>query len=144
MDIAQKKQPMSSAEQKRKERQRKLAAMTDKERKEFKSKENKRRSELRRKTLSSMSKADVDAYRKKDAARKKKTVNPTNPDPTEMCKDVTPLSHYRSRQSYGKALKSLNSLPSSPRKRTSFARTSKRNTNIVFRKCSNILPEILT
>ena len=42
------KQPMSSAELKRKERQRKLAAMTDEERKEFKSKENKRRSEMKR------------------------------------------------------------------------------------------------
>ena len=37
-----------------------------------------------------------------------------------MCKDVTPLSHYRSKQSYGKTLKkSLNSLPSSPQKWTS-------------------------
>ena len=37
-----------------------------------------------------------------------------------MCKDVTLLSHYRSKQSYEKALnKSLNSLPSSPQKRTS-------------------------
>ena len=66
-----------------------------------------------------MSKADLDAYRKKDAARKKKTVDPTAPEPTEMCKDVTPLSQYRRRQSYGNVLKSLNSLPSSPRKRTS-------------------------
>ena len=40
MDNTQKKQTMSSAGQKRKERQRKLATMTDKERKEFKSKEN--------------------------------------------------------------------------------------------------------
>ena len=94
--------------------------MTDEERKEFKSKENKRRSELRRKQLSSMSKVHLDAYRKREAARKKKTVNPTTPEPTEMCKDVTPLSHYRSKQSYRKALKkSLNSLRSSPRKRTS-------------------------
>ena len=109
MSNTQKKQPMSSAERKRK----KLAAMTDEERKEFKSKEN-RRSELRRKQLSSMSKADLDAYRKKDTDRKI-TVNPTTPEPTELCKDVTPLSHYRSKQSYGKALKkSLNSLPSSP------------------------------
>ena len=90
---------MSSAEQKRKEKQRKLAAMTDEERKEFKSKENKR-SEMRRKQLSSMSKADLDAYRRKDTARKKKTVNPTTPEPIEMCKDVTLLSHYRSKQSY--------------------------------------------
>ena len=83
--------------------------MTDEERKEFKSKDrNKRRS-----------KADLDAYRRKDAARKKKTVNSTTPEPTEICKDVTPLSYNRSKQSYGKALKkSLNSLPSSPRKRT--------------------------
>ena len=67
-----------------------------------------------------MTKADLDACRKKDAARKKKTVNPKIPEPTEMCKDVTPLSHYRSKQSYKKALKkSLDSLPSSPRKRTS-------------------------
>ena len=67
-----------------------------------------------------MSKAYLDACRKKDAARKKKTVNPRTPEPTEMCKDVTPLSHYRSKESYGKTLKkSLNSLPSSPRKRTS-------------------------
>ena len=114
MDNTQKKQPMSSAERKRKERQRKLAAMTDNERKEFKSKENKRRSELRRKQLSSMSKADLHAYRKKDAARKKKIINRTVPEPTGMCKDVTPLSHYRSKQYYGKTLKSLNSLPSSP------------------------------
>ena len=113
MDNTQKKQPMSSAERKKKERQRRLAAMTDEERKEFKSKENKRRSELRRKQLSSMSKADLDAYRKK-------TVNPAIPELTEMCKDVTPLSHYRSKQSYGKALKkNLNSLPSSLQKRTS-------------------------
>ena len=120
MDNTQKKQTMSSAERKRKERQRKLAAKTDQERKEFKLKENKRRSELRRKQLSSMSKVHLDAYRKKEAARKKKTVNPTTPEPTEMCKDVTPLSHYRSKQSYRKALKkSLNSLRSSPRKRTS-------------------------
>ena len=90
---------MSSAERKRKEKQRKLAAMTDEERKEFKSKENKR-SEMRRKQLSSMSKADLDAYRRKDTARKKKTVNPTTPEPTEMCKDITLLSHYRSKQSY--------------------------------------------
>ena len=109
---------MSSTKRKRKERQRKLAAMTDEERKEFKLKENKRRRELRRKQLSSMSKADLDAYMKKDTARKKKTVNPTTPEATEMCKDVTRLSHYRSKQSHGKALKkSLNSLPSSPRKR---------------------------
>ena len=120
MDITQKKQPMSSAEQERKERQRKLTAMTDGGRKVFKSKENKRRSEVRRKQLNSMSKADLDADRKKDAARKKKTVNPATPEPTKMCKDVTPLSHYRSKQSYGKALKkSLNSLSNSPRKRTS-------------------------
>ena len=59
-----------------------------------------------------MSKADLNASRKKDAARKKKTVDPTAPEPTEMCKDVTPLSHYRR---YGNVLKSLNSLPSSPR-----------------------------
>ena len=110
---------MSSAEWKRK----KLAAMTDDERKEFKSKENKRRSESRRKQLSSMSKADLDAYRKKDTGRKK-TVNPTTPEPTELCKYVKPLSHYRSKQSYGKALKkSLNSLPSSPQKRTSVIAT---------------------
>ena len=120
MDNTQKKQTMSSAERKRKEWQRKLAAKTDQERKEFKLKENKRRSELRRKQLSSMSKADLDACRKKDAARKEKTVNLTIPEPTEMCKDVTILSHHRSKQSYGKTLKkSLNSLPSSPRKRTS-------------------------
>ena len=106
---------MSSTKRKRKERQRKLAAMTDEERKEFKLKENKRRRELRRKQLSSMSKADLDAYMKKDKARKKKTVNPTTP-----ASGVTRLSHYRSKQSHGKALKkSLNSLPSSPRKRTS-------------------------
>ena len=111
---------MSSAARKRKERQRKRAAMTDEEKKEFKSKENKRRSELRRKQSSSIIKADLDAFRKKDAARKKKTVNPTIPESTEMCKDVTPLSHYRNKQSYGKASKkSLNSLPSSPRKRVS-------------------------
>ena len=67
---------MSKAEQKRKERQRKLAAMTDEERKEFKSKEYKRSIELR-KQLSSMSKADLDAYRKRDTARKKKPVNQT-------------------------------------------------------------------
>ena len=79
----------------------------------------KRRSELRKKQLSSMSKTDLDAYRKNDAARKK-TVNPTTPDPTEMCEDVTPLSHYRSKQFYGKLLKkSLNSLSSSPKKNTS-------------------------
>ena len=90
---------MSSAERKRKEKQRKLAAMTDEERKEFKSKENKR-SEMRRKQLSSMSNADLDAYRRKDTARKKKTVNPATPEPIEMCKDVTLLSHYRSKQSY--------------------------------------------
>ena len=77
MDNTQKKQPKCSAEQKRKARQRKLAAMTDEERKEFKLRENKRRSELRRKHLSSMSTANLDAYRKKDAARKKKTVNRT-------------------------------------------------------------------
>ena len=66
------------------------------------------------------SKVDLDAYRRKDAARKKKTVNPTTPEPTEICKDVTPLSYNRSKQSYGKALKkSLNSLPSSSRKRAS-------------------------
>ena len=47
-----------------------------------------------------MSKADLDAYRRKDTARKKKTVNPTTPEPIEMCKDVTLLSHYRSKQSY--------------------------------------------
>ena len=111
---------MSSAERKSKERQRKLDSMTEEERKEFKSKVNKRRIELRRKQLSSMSKADLDACWKKDTARKKKTVNPTIPEPTEMCKDVTPLSHYRSKQSYGETLKkSLNSLTSSPRKRTS-------------------------
>ena len=46
--------------------------------------------------MSIMSKADLDVCRKKDAARKKKTVNPTIPEPTEMYKDVTPLSHYRS------------------------------------------------
>ena len=97
--------------------------MTDDERKEFKSKENKRRSESRRKQLSSMSKADLDAYRKKDTGRKK-TVNPTTPEPTELCKYVKPLSHYRSKQSYGEALKkSLNSLPSSPQKRTSVIAT---------------------
>ena len=89
---------MSKAEQKRKERQRKLAAMTDEERKEFKSKEYKRSIELR-KQLSSMSKADLDAYRKRDTARKKKTVNQTIPEPTEMCKNITALSHYRSKQS---------------------------------------------
>ena len=37
-----------------------------------------------------------------------------------MCKDVTPLNHYRSKQSYGKDLKkSLGSLRSSPQKRKS-------------------------
>ena len=58
--------------------------MTDEERKEFKLKENKRRSELKRKQLSSISKAGLDAYRKKDTPKKKKTVNPTTPEPTEM------------------------------------------------------------
>ena len=105
---------------KKKERQRKLSAMTNEERKEFKSKENKRKGEATRKPLSSISKADIDVYRKKDGARKKKTVNPTTPEPTEMWKDVTTLSHCRSKQSYRKALKKgLNSLPSSSRKRTS-------------------------
>ena len=81
---------------------------------------NRKKTRERRKQLSSMSKEDLDAYKKKDAARKKKTVNPTITKPTEMYKDVTPLSHYRSKQSYGKTLKkSLNSLLSSPRKRTS-------------------------
>ena len=62
-----------------------------------------------------MSKADLDGYSKKDEARQKNTVNPKTSEPIEICKDVTPLSHYRSKQSYGKALKkSLNSLPSSP------------------------------
>ena len=94
--------------------------MTDEERKEFKSKENKRRCDVRRKQLSSMSKVDLDAYRKKDAAIKKKTVNATTAELTEMSKDVTPLSHYRSEQSYDKTLKkSLNTLLSSPRMRTS-------------------------
>ena len=94
--------------------------MTDEEKTEFKSKENKRRTELRRKQLSSMSKADLDTCMKKDAAKKKKTVTPIIPEPTEMCKDVTPFSHNRSKQSYGKVLKkSLNFLPNSPRKRTS-------------------------
>ena len=66
-----------------------------------------------------MSKTDLDAYRKKDAARKK-TVNPTTPEPTETCEDVTHLSHYRSKQFYGKSLKkSLNSSSSSPQKNTS-------------------------
>ena len=88
--------------------------------KKSKSEENKRRSELRRKQLSIMSKADLNGYSKKDEARQKNTVNPKTSEPIEICKDVTPLSHYRSKQSYGKALKkSLNSLPSSPRKRTS-------------------------
>ena len=58
---------------------------------------NRKKTRERRKQLSSMSKADLDAYRKKDAARKKKTVNPTIPELTKMCKDVTPLSHYRSK-----------------------------------------------
>ena len=72
------------------------------------------------KYLSSMSKVDLDAYRKKDSTRKKKTANPTTLEHTEVCKNVTTLSRYRSKQSHGKALKkSLNSLPSSPRKRTS-------------------------
>ena len=84
---------MSNAERKRKERQRKLAAMTDEERKEFKSKENKRRSEMRRKQLNSMSKADLDAYRRKDATRKKKTVNPTAPDQSPLkCSKILHLS----------------------------------------------------
>ena len=79
-----------------------------------------RRCELRRKHLSSMSKADLGSYRKKDTNRKKKTVNATTSEPIEMYKDVTGLSHYRSKQSFGKTLKeSLNSLPSSPQKRTS-------------------------
>ena len=52
-----------------------------------------------------MSKADIDAYRRKDAARKKKNVNLTIQVPNKMCKDVTPPSHYRSKQSYRKALK---------------------------------------
>ena len=72
------------------------------------------------KYLSSMSKVDLDAYRKEDSTRKKKTANPTTLEHTEVCKNVTTLSRYRSKQSHGKALKkSLNSLPSSPRKRTS-------------------------
>ena len=54
MDNTKKKQPMSRAGQKRKERQRKLTAMTDEERKEFISKENKRRGKLRRKQLYSV------------------------------------------------------------------------------------------
>ena len=71
-----------------------------------------------------MSKADLDGYSKKDEARQKNTVNPKTSEPIEICKDVTPLSHYRSKQSYGKALKkSLNSLPSSPQKRTSVIAT---------------------
>ena len=69
---------------KKKERQRKLSAITNEERKEFKSKENKRKGEARRNPLSSISKADIGAYRKKDAARKKKTLNATTPEPTEM------------------------------------------------------------
>ena len=64
--------------------------MTDDERKEFKSKENKRRSESRRKQLSSMSKADLDAYRKKDTGRKK-TVNPTTQSPLN-CANMLNLS----------------------------------------------------
>ena len=83
---------MSSAEWKRKERERKLAEITDEERNEFKSKENKRRSELRMKYLSSMSKVDLDAYRKKDSTRKKKTVNPTTLEHTEVCKNVNSQS----------------------------------------------------
>ena len=111
---------MSSAEKEKKEKQRKLAAMTDEKRKEFKSKESKIRSELKRKQLSSMSKADLNAYMKNDTGRKKKTVNPGIPEPIKLCKDITLLSHYRNKQSYGKGLKkSLNSLPSFPRKRTS-------------------------
>ena len=67
-----------------------------------------------------MNKADLGSYRKKDTNRKKKTVNATTSEPIEMYKDVTGLSHYRSKQSFGKTLKkSLNSLPSSPQKRTS-------------------------
>ena len=60
MDNTQKKQNMSSAERKRKERQRKLAAMTDEEER-IQIERNKRRSELRRKQLNSISKADLDA-----------------------------------------------------------------------------------
>ena len=67
--------------------------MTDEERKEFKSKENKRRSEMRRKQLNSMSKADLDAYRRKDATRKKKTVNATAPDQSPLkCSKILHLS----------------------------------------------------
>ena len=66
--------------------------MTDEERKEFKSKENKR-SEMRRKQLSSISKADLDACRRKDATRKKKTVNPTAPDQSPLkCSKILHLS----------------------------------------------------
>ena len=67
-----------------------------------------------------MSKADLGSYRKKDTKRKKKTVNAITSEHSEMYKDVTNLSHYRSKQSFGKSLKkSLNFLSSSPQKRTS-------------------------
>ena len=86
MDNTQKKQPMSSAERKKTERQRKLAAMTDEEWKEFKSKENKRRSELRRKQLSSLSKTDLGACRKKNAAKKKKMLIQQSQNPLKCAK----------------------------------------------------------
>ena len=116
---SQKKQPMSSAERKSKQRNKDLAAMNEDQLKEFRASESKRRSKPRKKQLAKMSKEELDAYRKRDSERKKKKSTSTTSTP-EPCSSSTPLNHYRSKQSFSKALnKTLDSLPKSPRKRSS-------------------------
>ena len=98
---SQKKQPMSSAERKSKQRNKDLAAMNEDQLKEFRASESKGKSELQKNQLANMSKEELDTYRKRDSERKKKKSDSTTSTP-ETCSSSTPLNHYRSKQLFTK------------------------------------------
>ena len=83
---------------------------------EYKANENKRRSELCRKQKAKMTEEDY----LHDSLRKVVKQNLSSPDLIRL-----PSPSYRSKQSYGKAMKlSIEALPSSPRKKAVVVRFS--------------------
>ena len=111
-----KKTGTTAAERKRKSRQNKLAKMTGEQLREYKAKENERRSNLHRKQMEKMTERGIyrleDSIRKIEKKKESNTVPVVQPDIIKL-----PSSAYRRKQSYGKTMKcSLDSLPYSPRK----------------------------
>ena len=102
----QTKTKMAAAERKRKQRAKPLANMTEEEKLNYKEKENKRQSQLRKLQIAKMSKGERSHFRAKEVARVTVSRNgkkQAKPDPPLQL-EIPAKNLYKSRQSFGKAL----------------------------------------